>query len=43
MPRGWYELEPASTASGGIADAAGTYVLRVSNRRWEGLLGSLRP
>ncbi len=43
MPRGWYELEPASTASGGIADAAGTYVLRISDRRREGLLGSLRP
>ena len=43
FPKGWYELEPVPRAPAGIAETAGTYVLRMSNRRREGLLGSLRP
>ena len=43
LPEGWYELEPATTVPDGMAEAVDTYVLRVSNRVRESLLGMLRP
>ncbi len=43
LPEGWYELEPAAMVTDDMADAGATYVLRVSNRVREGLLGILQP
>ena len=41
LPVGWFEPEPETALRDGTGDAVGTYVLRVSNRVREGLLGVL--
>ena len=45
LPSSWRSvgsLDPGAERTG-VAEEAGTYVIRVSGRRWEGLLGAIAP